>query len=362
MNVRQRKMSNKPLTPTNPSVARSAVPRTVEFAKLTDGTYVSPVQVQDKIGSDATRDEVVKTIGKFVCPGCDEEISFVRECERSRSHFRHKPDSECNGETVAHKVAKGLIVQHQKKLKFFTRCHCGRRLLIPFEGTYAQEATWSIEDRQYRFDIGISTKDGRVDQAIEVYQTHAVSPQKAKDMDEHLKRWCEVNASEVIASIARNEYDIVAKHISELKCSNCHETDVNLALCERMSRTITTTSSKTPYGRLTREVMRFIRSKADELGVSYADAEEYKRCLRENSIIISTGKWAGIPATMLLRRDREYVAFLAGHAGTEGLSSFPAVERRWAMETLRGRCCDCLGASPRGRPRCIECYKIYMEY
>jgi hypothetical protein len=171
----------------------------IEYAKSSRGTYVSPSQIQRKIDeASATRAEALDAFGQLSCPECEDGLIFVRRSDRSIEHFRHESGSSCNGggEGTLHKVAKRKIVEIRPAFLF----RCGRGHEIPrcFQGQYIEELSWSRNGHNYRFDVAVIGPGDIIVAAIEIYSTNSVLPQKQADMNGAKLKWCEVKASDVL--------------------------------------------------------------------------------------------------------------------------------------------------------------------
>lgn len=329
---------------------------------LLNGDYISPIEIQKEVDKfPDTRDEIVTKFGKLICTECGNEMIFIRECERARSHFRHKVDCSCsggNGEGTIHKIAKKLIMKHKSSLKFIFICGCNRRIELKFSGTYREETPIMIGENQYRFDIGISS-ESVVDQAIEVYNTHPLGEKKIDDMNKNLKRWCEVNVRNVISTIESGKNEIRVHRCMMKDCSICEHKLINITLQASQWKDIRIDIS--PLQELTNRVMSFIQTQIQELKIDVRDTVLYTRCFADNDIILAAGKYKGLYMEFVLRINIDYIAYLAGFKSCkEGLAKFTKAERDRARELFKGRCHECCNPTyaEDWKTLCKDCWRF----
>jgi len=162
---------------------------------------------------------------KYRCPECHDDLIF-RKGEIKRPHFAHKDTDTCTAETVAHKIAKLLVIDRITQWKagkapapqIARQCpYCGEEHLqaIPDKVERAQEEVRMPEG--YVVDVALMV-DNQVVAAIEIRQTHAVDDKKHSELS---VPYIEVEASEVMSST-----DILhptRDKLRPLKCGHCKE-------------------------------------------------------------------------------------------------------------------------------------------
>ena len=101
------------------------------------------------------------TLGPFHCLECNEALLY-RQSRRARTHFAHRPDTKCTGETALHLYAKALLAAAE------ARADLHRKL---------EEAVFaSTTDRQWA-ELFVKSWQGKCD-----------SPAKLKDILARLKK------------------------------------------------------------------------------------------------------------------------------------------------------------------------------
>lgn len=156
----------------------------IPYAKDFFGEYVSP--------NKAFRGQL------YYCPQCGEEVT-LREGERVRAHFAHKPNSECTGESIEHIVAKewlrkSALDSRQKYLTGLTCCKCHGKTELIFQSGFVDatiEKEW-IGNR--RPDVMLHTINKKI--AVEICRSHAVDDAKSVDLAGW--PWFEVTAKSIL--------------------------------------------------------------------------------------------------------------------------------------------------------------------
>lgn len=90
------------------------------------------------------------TLGPFHCLECNEALLY-RQSRRARTHFAHRPDTKCTGETALHLYAKVLLAQVREFT--FTPLVLSQAGLqeVVFEGGRFKLDAVSIEADQFSF-------------------------------------------------------------------------------------------------------------------------------------------------------------------------------------------------------------------
>lgn len=140
----------------------------------------------------------------YTCPECDEPVVF-KQCSQKRSHFSHRANSSCSGETVLHRTAKLLIAQ------ILNDAIAGEGAYPAYEWTcdgcnepsgalrfpLFDEASTEVQLASGHYvDVGL-LRDGEPVAAIEVRVTHAVDYAKASSMK---LDWLEVDGAAILDS------------------------------------------------------------------------------------------------------------------------------------------------------------------
>lgn len=133
-----------------------------------------------KCGDGVTRhiDRVPdRTFGPFHCLECGEALNY-RQSRRARTHFAHRPDSKCTGETALHLYAKARLAE----LREFTftplvLSHSGLDEVVFEGGRFALDVV-SIETDQFTFRPDATVVVGNQSFAIEFKVSNAVNEDK----------------------------------------------------------------------------------------------------------------------------------------------------------------------------------------
>lgn len=153
----------------------------------------------------------VKAAGRrFLCYECDEELLLRSVDGQLQQHFAHKAQGKCGGygETTEHKTAKCLLATYPEKFKFYVACRrCQqeiKELTMEYPAdTYEGEVEVAFET--FRLDAALlDPETGRVQVALEVYQTHEVGQEKSKALTEQFgNHFNEVRAKDVLAFLRK---------------------------------------------------------------------------------------------------------------------------------------------------------------
>ena len=155
--------------------------------------------------------EVAEKGKDFSCPLCDSEV-ILKRGEVRRPHFAHKPDTECSGEGVRHKVAKRMIyLMYLRTVRTvmtsvttFRRCpNCSQGVLFSQTPQY-DDVACEVDVGRHRVDVAL-LRDGNPVSGIEVRDTHPVDDAKWDAFKELRFPCIEVASKDVIR---RWEYDL----------------------------------------------------------------------------------------------------------------------------------------------------------
>lgn len=162
----------------------------VPFGRDPDGLLVPP--------GEATRDI------PYACPACDTPLIY-RSGPKKRTHFAHRADSECSGESIIHIVAKQWVAaaavaalsgNARVNLTFSCdNCRENTSILLP-TNRFDEVAIEKPVDSGRIIDV-LLLREGAPALGIEVFVTHAVDEQKAIDLD---FPWIEVSGRQVVDS------------------------------------------------------------------------------------------------------------------------------------------------------------------
>lgn len=139
---------------------------------------------------------------EYRCPQCD-GLLVLRAGDVKITHFAHKANTDCSGETLLHQIAKRLVAQvvnecttsASKRLAMSCMCtRCNRAFQSSMSAKAFSRA--EIEKRIGPFvcDV-VAFRDSEPVLAIEVLATHAVDEVKARDLG---LPWIELSAEAII--------------------------------------------------------------------------------------------------------------------------------------------------------------------
>jgi hypothetical protein len=264
------------------------------------------------------------------CPECDNDLVYVKESTRARSHFRHKANSTCGGETILHRVAKRLLVEHQDKWKFFYMCSCDQEIDINIKGTYVEEKP----HQGYQYDVGVMNKEEVVG-AIEVFVTHAVDPPKAyamRNLD-----WCEVKGQDVLNAFNDRSFIIECTQHKPQRCQKCDEMTKRAFFAEENK--LRSSYEDEYYQSFLKIMIAF---------------DNRKTCILQKSPLLEFGKHSGKYVDELMNPDDwNYLAWLSKDA-----LLFPLKVIEHAKLLVKGRCHRCSGSvgQEKWKTLCGACY------
>jgi hypothetical protein len=138
----------------------------------------------------------------YACPGCAGLLVLHAGAVRTR-HFAHKASTACDGETLAHITAKLLVAKiidehHDSKARITLLCTCSKcGSPVQRELPHSAFTSSAVEERIGPFvcDV-VAFKESRPVLAIEIFNSHAVGDEKAKQLE---LPWIELTAAEVLA-------------------------------------------------------------------------------------------------------------------------------------------------------------------
>lgn len=118
-----------------------------------------------------------RSFGPFHCLECDEALLY-RQSRRARTHFAHRPDSKCTGETALHLYAKALLAEAREFT--FTPLVLSQSGLqeVVFEGGRFTLDAVTIEADQFTFRPDATVIVANQAFAIEFKVSHAVNEEK----------------------------------------------------------------------------------------------------------------------------------------------------------------------------------------
>ena len=128
--------------------------------------------------------QVAKKGQDFLCPICESEV-ILKRGEIRCPHFAHKPDTECSGEGVRHKVAKQMIyLMYLRTVRTvmvsvatFRRCPNCSQGVIFFQTPQYNDVACEVDVGRHRVDVAL-LRDGKPVSGIEVRDTHPVDDAK----------------------------------------------------------------------------------------------------------------------------------------------------------------------------------------
>ncbi|HBZ6168958.1 TPA: hypothetical protein ML354_001633 [Salmonella enterica] len=141
----------------------------------------------------------------YQCPNCRESLS-LRAGKVRKKHFAHRADTECDPESVEHKIGKILIEKaiidnayHDKSIILVKNCLCCyRKKSIEIRPGYFIGCEQEKHVGSYVCDVLAATFDNK-EIAIEVFHTHKVDEDKAIGLP---VQWFELD----VESIFENPY------------------------------------------------------------------------------------------------------------------------------------------------------------
>ncbi|EDU7143977.1 competence CoiA-like family protein [Salmonella enterica subsp. enterica serovar Barranquilla] len=138
---------------------------------------------------------------KYYCPCCNEQLTF-KEGKIKKRHFSHRSDTQCDPESVYHKLAKILICyavyensRGNRKITLISKCfgcHGENIKTIPPHFFSSSHEEVSIDN--YRCDVVADTQNSRKI-AIEIYHTHETDENKKEKLS---IPWIELKSETVI--------------------------------------------------------------------------------------------------------------------------------------------------------------------
>lgn len=98
-----------------------------------------------------------RTFGPFRCLEC-EEVLLYRQSRRARTHFAHRPDSKCTGETALHLYAKALLAEaRQFTFTPLVLTQSGLQEVVFAGGRFALDAiTLEVDQYAFRPDVTVA--------------------------------------------------------------------------------------------------------------------------------------------------------------------------------------------------------------
>ena len=160
-------------------------------------------------------------MGPFHCLECNEALLY-RQSRRACTHFAHRPDTKCTGETALHLYAKALLAQVREFT--FTPLVLSQAGLqeVVFEGGRFQLDAVSIEADQFSFRPDATVMVAGQAFAIEFKVSHAVT-----DYRPNRRSASRCNPFDTVLRMAgrraappRGQYSIVTGTVSERSSSD----------------------------------------------------------------------------------------------------------------------------------------------
>lgn len=138
---------------------------------------------------------------EYFCPCCSERLTF-RSGKIKKRHFSHKTDTECDPESLYHKLAKILIcfaieqnAKGNRTIKLRNICFgCDKEHEQIISKGYFSHGEVEVQIGKYRCDVvGYSNNNKQI--AIEVFHTH-----ESEETKKHLLKnpWIEVETSTIL--------------------------------------------------------------------------------------------------------------------------------------------------------------------
>ena len=139
----------------------------------------------------------------LVCYECEKPVKFTHEHKRTicgiptpvRAFFSHVSNSTCSGggEGALHKAAKDV-----RNVSYYDLCRvCSKKVYIIIPGTRVEggERDLWLDDKKWRPDVSYFDSEGKVVGAIEIFDTHKISEEKALAYTDAGIAWVEVSAT-----------------------------------------------------------------------------------------------------------------------------------------------------------------------
>jgi hypothetical protein len=166
---------------------------------------------------------------EYQCICCNEKLIF-RAGEINIPHFSHSPDTNCNGESYQHKLAKYLlkyILENNIELVIINGCHeCDSQLKTSIINLTVGPIVYKHVELEYHYDSTRKSADVAMvlDNDCIIFEVCKSNPTDEENRQhKNIKHWFEIDANEII-----NKYNNLLDSDSiELqcirKCSKCKE-------------------------------------------------------------------------------------------------------------------------------------------
>jgi hypothetical protein len=161
----------------------------------------------------------------YACPQCAAQL-LLRAGEVVKRHFAHRMDSMCTAESIAHIIAKRLVVQvieecsaidAKRQLTLTSECRCcGDRFPVELPSSALTSAVLEQQVGPYVCDV-VASRTGQQVLAIEILATHPVNESKAVALS---LPWIELRAD----SVLRDPYcwqPVATRGLKALVCPAC---------------------------------------------------------------------------------------------------------------------------------------------
>ena len=176
-----------------------------------------------------------KTDGGYTCIGCDGRLALrcahsrtrklngIERTSTVRAHFCHsgtRPET-CTGESVAHKGGKRVFLLYHPPV-YYKCALCETRVPVDYN-SHGDLSDWEGEEEvcfaDFRLDVGFRDSRRRAKGAIEIYNTHRISDEKAEKMTREGLAWAEVTAKAALGWSDGQSVEAI-RAASDL-CSTC---------------------------------------------------------------------------------------------------------------------------------------------
>jgi hypothetical protein len=242
-----------------------------------------------------------------------------------------------------------------------------------------------INDNEYVLDVAF-LRDGVVESAVEVKQTHAVQELKARDLTNAGIAWVEVSAKEVLDALKSGSVDLDCLRCASLVCHTCEERarietektaridEHRLAEAERAAKLAIVATNPLPEEHHLRKVWADVCGVAreifnmddetaqnvTELAVNISQNERYIEQMESNRLRF--GKHKGYCVRYVFDKDKEYVRWLANWTGYKG-DRGPEEHTNYALD-LPGRMDALHEARELLKSTCLLCFQdgLYPEW